>query len=301
MDFLYADYKEMRVDVLLICYNQSRFIQKALESIFFQRVNACVRIIVADDGSTDDTLGSIRAMAQSSPFEMIFLPEVGNQGISKNYQRAFEACESDYIAILEGDDYWCSPYHLKQHIEFLDEHRECSMSMNQFLWEDDKRGVFSRFKWGYPCSPYYVSVEEQIVKGNQLGNLSACVLRTSCVKKLSATLFDMPLADWMLGVMLAQQGFLAILETPTSVYRTNSRSVWASKTKDEQLGIMLSKADEYDAFQDGKYHDYWQGFKRNLLNEGIPSRRGWLPPFILSLMRGFVPPAIKQMLKRHGQ
>ena len=292
---------KMTVDILLVCYNQQLFVRQALESIFIQRIDATVRLIIADDGSSDDTLSIIKELAGRSPFEIVYLPDDGNHGISQNYYRAFEVCGGDYIAILEGDDYWSSPYHLKQHTDLLDAHRECSMSMNSYVVKYEETGELKPAVWIFSDAQHYVTVREQIAGGNQLGNLSSCVLRTSCVKKLPRELFDLPVADWMLGVMLSQQGLLAILKESTSVYRVNAHSQWASMTSAKQLDRMLKLADMYDSFQDGKYHTYWESFKKQLHHERNLSKKEWLPPFVIALWRSCIPPALKRILRKRDK
>lgn len=270
----------MSIDVLLVSYNQCNYIAQALESIFMQKVLAKVRIVVADDASTDGTMGIIKMKAEQSPFELVYLSNNSNLGISKNYQRAFAVCSGDYVAVLEGDDYWNSSHHLQQHIDFLEKHRECSMSMNAITCLDENSGTFSRNKWNYSQSPYFVNVKEQIEKGNQLGNLSSCVMRTSCVKKLPSGLFDLPIADWMLGVMMAQWGTIGLLRESTSVYRVKASGVWAGRSRWQQHLVMLRDADMYDKFQEGKYHKEWKRFKHNCW---IDVRRNWmhyLPVFV---------------------
>lgn len=290
----------MNVDVILVCYNQRQFIRQAVESIIMQRVDSHVRVLVADDASNDDTLEIIHKAFEKSSSEVVFLPSEKNLGISKNYSRAFDACEGDYIAILEGDDYWCSPCHLQQHVDFLEEHRECSMSMNCFISQNDEAGMFTMMNWGYQSYPHYVNVQEQIEKGNRLGNLSACVLRTSCVKELPRGLFDLPIADWMLGIMLSQYGYVAILDNRTSVYRANPHSHWASKSHSEHVKIMLGMAELYDAFQNGKYHEYWQTFRSSLFQEKKVSLKDYCPPFLISLMKACTPPVLKRFIRKRG-
>lgn len=123
----------MKANIILITYNQEKDIRQALESILMQKRTFDFNIIVADDCSTDTTLQIISEYAEKSDIEFIFLPQTSNLGYIKNYQRAFAACNRDYIAIMEGDDYWLSPSHLENHIRFLANHPECSMSYNRHL------------------------------------------------------------------------------------------------------------------------------------------------------------------------
>ena len=263
------------VDIILFCYNQEQYIEQALRSIYAQELlkDVKARIIVADDCSPDGTLNIIKRVAPESPFPIVFLPEEPNMGISKNYKRSFAATEADYVAILEGDDYWL-PNHLKQHIDFLQTHPECSMSMSEISYliegtNEIKLGYISRKN---DIDYLLVDVERQITEGNQLGNLSACVFRGQYLHELPDNLYDMPIADWMLGVMLAQSGYIAKIKGSSSVYRVKSSGVWAGQNKWQQHFTMLKAADRYDGYQEGKYHAEWQQFKRKCWHE---ARRNW--------------------------
>lgn len=258
----------IKVDIILVSYCQERFIEQALASISKQVVNKDVflRLIVADDYSTDNTLSIIHRLVSGFSFPVVILPTSHNLGIAKNYQRAFSECDGDYIAILEGDDYWSSPSHIQEHIDFLTRYPECSMSMNRITYCDENGKLYS-FRWGYSESHHFVSTREQIENGNQLGNLSACVLRTRFVKHLPDTLYDLPIADWMLGVMLSQYGPIGLFEETTSVYRKNANSTWASKSHLSHVRTMIQLANKYDSFQQGLFHKNWRTFKHNLIKQ----------------------------------
>ena len=275
----------MKLDIILITYNQEQYIAQAVESILMQRVNddVQVRVIVVDDCSKDKTLEIIKSYEEKSPFPFVYLAADKNLGISKNYQRAFAACDGDYIAILEGDDWWSSPNHIEQHIRFLDAHKECSMSMNTITLFTHETQESKPPYWEYgDVDVFYVDTEYQITQGNQLGNLSACVFRNSCIKQLPDSLFGIPIADWMLGVMLSQQGLIALLKKSTSVYRTNANSTWASLSEKQRVKKMLALSKQYDAFQNRKYHQYWKRYRRTLINK---NKRYLMPPLIYKLMK----------------
>jgi glycosyltransferase involved in cell wall biosynthesis len=275
----------MQLDILLIAYNQEQYIAQAVESILMQRVNedVQVRVIVADDCSKDSTLEIIKSYEEKSPFPFVYLSAEKNLGISKNYQRAFAACDGDYIAILEGDDWWSSPNHIEQHIRFLDNHKECSMSMNTITLFAQETQELKPAYWGYGDNDvFYVDTKYQITQGNQLGNLSACVLRNNNVKELPSALYDLYIADWMLGVMLSQQGLIGLLRESSSVYRANSNSQWASMDRKRQIKQLLDLSKQYDAFQNGKYHQHWKQYRRTLINK---NKRYLMPPLMYKLMK----------------
>ena len=81
--------RKKSVDVLLVTYNQERFISKAIESVLIQNVgeDVSVTIVVADDCSTDNTVDLIKAYQEKSPFPFIFLHRESNVGIASNNRR----------------------------------------------------------------------------------------------------------------------------------------------------------------------------------------------------------------------
>ena len=98
--------KRPSVDIILCSYNQEEYISQALESLVNQRVDADVRVIVADDCSTDQTPQIIHEYQAKSPFPFIYLKANSNIGMKANYRRAFAACHGDHVTKHKRED-WC--------------------------------------------------------------------------------------------------------------------------------------------------------------------------------------------------
>jgi len=228
-------FKRASVDVILCCYNQDQYIVKALESVLSQKVNASVRVLVADDGSSDKTFEIIKSYETKSPFPFIYFDNNGNIGMQSNYKRAFEACKSDYTAILEGDDWWSSDSHLAKHIAFLKRHSRYSMSFNSITYYFQEDGTFKVNKWPYNRSHIAIKLCHQLGWGNQIGNLSSCVFRTKLLQALPDKFFKLQFADWELGVMMALKGPIAKLKDSTSVYRINNKGQWSALSTENRM------------------------------------------------------------------
>ena len=287
------------LDILLVTFNQEQYILQALNGVLMQRVNSDVklRIIVADDCSTDNTLSVIKEtfwagakIASGNEVEVIYLPREKNLGISKNYQRAFANVSSDYVAILEGDDYWISYNHLQSHIDFLETHPECVMSSNRMYIKNELKGKFETY---YPIIEDVMYSGDEQARTNRIGNLSTCVLRGKHLNNLSSQLFELEVDDWLLGLVLAQYGYLAKLHTPTSVYRMNLNSNWAAMSDSETKKRMLARIETYDKFLGGKYAVSFAELKNEILNEGKSKYwryKRWIPPFLSKLIKWILPP-----------
>lgn len=260
----------MKLDVIVIAYNHSQFIDQALDSMCQQLVpSGCsVRVLAADDCSKDDTLAKILAhkeQIESRGWNFEQLQSGSNLGISRNYQRAFAACDGDYVAILEGDDYWLTENHLLQHLSFLEQHPECSMSMNRITNQWGTNPELKPATWYKDKRPFQmISLQQQIEWGNQLGNLSACMFRTHCLKNIPPPAYTVHLDDFLIGIYMAEQGLLGLLKDSTSVYRGNENSLWARKSALRQFIDNVKFGMTYDKLMNGKYHDYWNMYFRKI-------------------------------------
>jgi len=114
-----------KVSVMIITYNHEKYIAQALESVLMQETNFEFEINVIEDCSTDRTASIILDYAAKYP--NIVKPylnkkNIGSKVTQKNFIRGFRTLKGEYIAILEGDDYWTSPGKLQKQVDFLDSH-----------------------------------------------------------------------------------------------------------------------------------------------------------------------------------
>ena len=227
----------IKIDILLVTYNQEQFIRQALDSILMQRLNDDVRlrIIVADDCSTDktydiihDILGDSVQLGGRTKADVIYLPRISNLGHVRNYQRAFANCDGDYVAILEGDDYWSNPLHLQIHLDFLDIHRECVLTTQRPTWyfEEEQRFMPTAI-FKFPEGDYkYITIEEEICV-NRIVNLSSCLIRGEAIRHLDERVFNCSVLDWPMYINISQMGLLCLLAGTSNVYRAKKSGLYA--------------------------------------------------------------------------
>lgn len=284
----------MKLDILLITYNQAQYIAQALDGLMMQRVNLDVevRVIVADDASTDDTLAIIRSYEAQSPFPFIYLPTEGNMGHINNYKRAFAACTSDYVCVLEGDDWWCNPYHIQYHIDFLDQHKECVVSVNRLVEYYPEISLYSipADKYGYLC---FYNIKDQILK-NHINNHSSACYRNSTLQLVPQIIFSEGFDDWILGLFLAHYGLIAQLPEVTSVYRVHQQGVYSGSNMAKKQEYKRRSIDLAYQLVNEEYFDLIKSLDRR--DEfGIIRRKkvlDYIPTFMVKLYRFLMPPVL---------
>lgn len=215
------------IDILLMTYNQEKYVREAMEGIAMQRVDEDVktRIIVADDCSTDGTMDIIKTFALKHNAEWVFLPNDKNLGIAGNYKRAIAATTADYVAILEGDDYWTDAYRLQKHIDYLSTHADCVMTANDYMEYSQERG---EWMWK-PISRKYLLLREMIAN-YCLANLSARVYRGDVLRGVGEKVFEYgekqrgEATDYYMTMDVLRHGYGYVLNEVMSVYRVDTHT-----------------------------------------------------------------------------
>ena len=129
-----------RISVFLATYNHEEYVRKALDSILEQEIDEPFQILVADDSSTDNTQHIIREYMKNYPNRIWAVLRKKNIGAKRNIYQLMKECKSQYIAFLEGDDYWCDKSKLHKQVKFLDENPDyigCTHRFNVV----DRQGV----------------------------------------------------------------------------------------------------------------------------------------------------------------
>lgn len=91
--------------VLLAAYNGSAWIKEQINSILGQR-GVDVRLVAADDGSTDDTIKLLKSLAPRVEHEVRARPSGSAAQNFFQMIRDHEAVACDYVAFADQDDVW---------------------------------------------------------------------------------------------------------------------------------------------------------------------------------------------------
>ncbi len=127
------------VSVLVVSYNQEDFIEEALRSALDQDYDN-LRVVIADDGSTDRTPEFIMAIAEEYPGRLVPLVGGPNLGITGNSNRALEACEGKYVAFMGGDDVLL-PGKIRAQVRWMEERPNLVMSYHDLDVFDSESGT----------------------------------------------------------------------------------------------------------------------------------------------------------------
>jgi glycosyltransferase involved in cell wall biosynthesis len=139
-----------RVSVAMITFNHAAYIAQAIESVIMQRSDFPIELVVGDDCSTDTTRQIVQHYARLRPDIVRPLFHEKNVGMHANFRSVRLACRAEYIACLEGDDFWTDPEKLKTQVEILDTHPQAALTFHPARGIDASGAPLG---WNWPASP----------------------------------------------------------------------------------------------------------------------------------------------------
>src|SRR5215469_12367157 len=96
----------MKLSVMMITFNHQAYLRQALDGVLAQKVACDYEIVIGDDRSTDSTRDILAEYNQKHPDKFRLLLNENNVGPVRNFYQTLQVCRGQYVALLEGDDYW---------------------------------------------------------------------------------------------------------------------------------------------------------------------------------------------------
>lgn len=221
----------MKLSVSLVTYQEEAYIAQTMDSILAQETDFDFEIIVGDDASTDGTRAILKRYRDKHPDKVrLLLPEknYGDFGLS-NFMSTLEQCSGEYIAFLDGDDYWTDNSKLQRQVEFLDSNPSCSYSAHRIVHLSDDghselsplpaRGV-NRQAANDDEMAFNVYSVDSLIRLNFAHKIST-VARSSAVRSIPAWYGTTKIAsaDWVFNLLLSKSGHIGFTEAPMAIHR----------------------------------------------------------------------------------
>ncbi len=169
--------KRPLVSVRMIAWNNEKYIREAIESVLYQKVNFEYEILIADDASTDNTPKILAEYQERYPELITVFYRETNVGIQRNTDKLTCKCRGKYIAVLEGDDYWCDDTKLQRQIDYLETHSKVTATAHNVLCVDADGKPLPDELIDFPYQKEHVYGKTEALNCLQLGHLSSLVFR----------------------------------------------------------------------------------------------------------------------------
>lgn len=221
----------IKLSVCIQTYNHGPYIAQALDSTLMQETDFEYEIIVGEDESQDSTREICVEYATQYPdrirlflrsrTNVIFID--GKPTGRFNFMQNLQVARGQYVALLDGDDYWTSPHKLQRQVDLLDAHPDYALCFHAVARQDNE-GHAPSLPFQKPRNRYTI---DDLLQGNFIASCSV-VYRNRLFEDLPDWYREAPMADWPLHVLNALHGDIGYIDQVMAVHRIHSGSIWST-------------------------------------------------------------------------
>ena len=212
----------MLLSVCLITYNQVGYIEQAIESVLMQEAGFTWELVIADDGSTDGTRDILLKYKKEYPELIKLILQKKNVGAYRNWMDLITYPQSNYIAYLDGDDYWTDAHKLQKQVFFLEANPDYAICTHHV--DIVKDGIVQPSEnFGLRNDGNFNIAE--LAEGNFIYSPSV-VYRNGLIDEFPAWLEMSPVGDYVLHLLNAKKGRIKYMSDTMAIYRQHSNGSW---------------------------------------------------------------------------
>ncbi len=241
------------VTILIPTYNHGSVLPYQIESLLHQTVPP-ERIVILDDGSTDDTHVVLNRYAGKKGIEVV--RQDRNIGIHAGMNILLNHVETEYFAFAAADDVltavWC-----EVNATLLEKYRSAKMAIsNSFISEDGRfcvtnliRDLNGRGEGAYTPGEYIASY----LKSGKLPPSNTIMYRTDIIEELVRPIISRKdlssLTDVLLMLAIATRYPVAYSTQPTGVFFRSRESYGSAFYSAAHLKEMIAKVERFSSVE----------------------------------------------------
>lgn len=216
------------ISIRLMVYNHGKYLEDAFEGIFSQKVNVPYEVVVGNDFSNDNSASIITKYQKKYPDIVRVLEREGNQEyISKrkkgshlvNFYDILKNCRGKYVAILDGDDFWCDESKLQKQYDFLEQNKNVSLCYTGVKILNDETNEITYYDFVNKSN--YIQDFNSYLRNYEPTPSATMFFRNNLTynNSFEKTFCSAFLGDYALRFFLGNIGDFGFLSENTAVYR----------------------------------------------------------------------------------
>lgn len=218
------------VTILLAVYNGEKYLKEQIESLLNQTVED-VKIIIRDDGSTDNSIGIINDFCNKHPDKISSISGNPTGNAKRNFAELLAANEDDYIMFCDQDDVWY-PHKVEQTLNIMKKVEAGNKNLPVLIHTDlavvdENLNVISDSFFDFQKISYVMPLPQLLVQNNVTG--CTVMINRALKEKCGVIPNECIMHDWWLALVATAFGKIDCLRDATMYYRQHSRNQVGAK------------------------------------------------------------------------
>lgn len=227
------------ISIITPTYNHEDYVEQCIKSVQQQSHFNNWELLVIDDHSTDSTIKIVNKLRKTDKRIKLIIHNNnwGIQNLQHTYNQAIKICQGEFVAILEGDDYWPKDKLISQ-VSALQNDNNAVLSYGK--WELVNNGGRHIYIRNYPFNKdklnntpihsifdLFLNLQFDIVS-------STVLIKRNALEKIGGIQSDTyyPFTDIPTYLALAKIGKFVFIDKVLGCYRRSQKSAWLAFVKE---------------------------------------------------------------------
>lgn len=237
----------MKVSVLITFYNQEKYVDEALKSVFEQECDFDYEVLIGDDGSSDGTLDKVEEWRQKYPgrISIYQMPREagvkynGSMRASHNRLNLLKYVKGEYFLFLDGDDFFTDVKKLQKQVEILDnpDNADCVACGHNVYRFEEATGISTpllklKREQKYAAKDYW---------GHLYFHPDSIMMRSELIEKIPVDIVRDYFNDNTITFCMIKYGAIYYLPDIMASYRQTGDGIWTGNSP--YIGILRNVMD----------------------------------------------------------
>jgi len=215
------------LSIIIPNYNHGKHLPVAVNAILKQSAQP-LEVIIIDDGSTDDSVEVIQALARQHPV-IRFERNEQNQGVLPTVNRGIDLARGEYVFLSSADDE-VLPGFLEKSLQILAQYPQAGLSCTIGDWREEATGLNWHMGVGMADTPSYLS-PQRMVELERKGRLfipgHTTILKRSALIEAGKLIPELKLTvDWFIAYVIGYRYGICVVPEPLAVFKILPKSYY---------------------------------------------------------------------------
>lgn len=217
-----------KLNIIMCTFNGEQYIEEQIESILNNTYSQW-KLIICDDGSTDNTVNLIKKYESQYPDKIILRQNKTNMGVIYNFLTPILEYEADYYMFCDQDDVWLTDkiehtLHLMKRKEKKYGYAVPITVFSDAKVVNEKLEVRnSSFHKVSKLNIKKLDLPHMLMENKLIG--CTMMFNAAVVKKIESLPSAARMHDWWIAIISASFGKIAYLNEATLLYRQHEKNV----------------------------------------------------------------------------
>jgi glycosyltransferase involved in cell wall biosynthesis len=280
------------LSIIIPNFDHGKHLPVAVGAILKQSAQP-LEVIIIDDGSTDDSVEIIQALARQHPVIQFHRNEK-NQGVLFTVNRGIDLAHGEYVFLSSADDE-VLPGFLEKSLQVLAQHPKAGLSCTIGDWREEATGLNWHMGVGMADTPSYLS-PERMVELERQGRLfipgHTTILKRAALIEAGKLIPELKLTvDWFIAYVIGYRYGICVVPEPLAIFKILPKSYY-QRVRQDQAAYREVLVGMLNLLNQPKYQDaaarireggslYVFGWPMLKLVASQPSDRSFLTPTFL--------------------